>query len=89
VYHAHLVGEVEPAADVDHQADLLLEDELIAVVDDGAELLAVHVLHGDVAGVVHLADLEDGHDVRVLEACRGPGLALEAGEGVLPREQRG
>jgi hypothetical protein len=39
---------------------------------------AVDELHGDVGGVTPGADVEDAHDVFVIEAGQGPGLALQA-----------
>ena len=85
----HPVREVEPPANVHDHADLLLDREAVGRRHRLAEVEALDELHGDVVRPLHLAELEDGHDVRVLEPGRRPRLALEAGEGVLAREQRG
>ena len=50
------------------------------LVDDQVEPLALDELHGVVADVAVLADLEDRHDVGVVELRRRPRLAAEAGQ---------
>jgi hypothetical protein len=85
----HLVREVEPPADVHRHAGLLLDRETVDRHHRLAEVDALDVLHGDVVDALHLADLEDRHDVRVLQAGGGARLALEAGEGVLAGQERG
>ena len=47
-------------------------------VDQLLQRAALDVLHRDVVGAVELAAVEDGDDVRVLEAGRRLGLAAEA-----------
>ena len=50
------------------------------LVDDQVEPLALDELHGIVADLAVLADLEDRHDVGVVELRRRPRLAAEAGQ---------
>lgn len=45
---------------------------------DGAEVPAVHMVHGEEEGSVVLADIEDGDEVAVREACGDAGLFEEA-----------
>ena len=51
-----------------------------AELEQLAERLALHELHGDVGRVVHPPDVVDRDDVRVVEGRGGPGLLLEPGE---------
>jgi hypothetical protein len=84
----HRVGEVQGAADVHHHPDLLLEREPVDGDHGVAELDAFHELHGDVVRSLLLAQLEYGHDVRMLELGRRPRLTLEARERVPAGEER-
>jgi hypothetical protein len=52
------------------------------LVDDRVQPLALDELHGIVADLAILADLEDRHDIRVVELGRRAGLAAEAGQGL-------
>ncbi len=56
--------------------------------EHGVQVLALHVLHGDVHGAVFgLAEVEHADGVGVVQAAGGLGLALEAGDGALVAEE--
>ena len=50
--------------------------------DEGAEVLALDVLHHEEVHALVLVGVEGGDDVRMNQACRGVHLALEAADGV-------
>ncbi len=62
--------------------------ELLELVDDHVEALAVDHLHGIEDVAIVLADVEDGHDVGVVHPRRGAGLAVEPGAGLGVAGQR-
>ncbi len=49
----------------------------VGLADDPAQVLAVHVLHGDEVLIAQLAQVEDLHHVRVVEPRRDPRLVEE------------
>ena len=70
------VGEARPLEHLADQPDRLLGGQ--ARVDQLLQRAALQVLHRDVVGAVDVAAVEDGDDVRVLEAGGRLGLAAEA-----------
>jgi hypothetical protein len=50
------------------------------LIDDHVQPLALDELHGVVADIAVLANLEDRHDVGVVELRRRPRLAAEPGQ---------
>ena len=78
VHDAVLVREVQPAQHLGHDLELLLHEEGIAGAHDRLQVDPRQQLHRDVGKAAVLPQLEDGDDVRVLEARRRPRLDLEA-----------
>jgi hypothetical protein len=83
VHDVVLVGELQPAADLDHHVELLGQEQRLSGAEQGLQIPAGQELHRDVRHPAILAQLEHGHDVRVLQLGRGPGLDLEAGPALL------
>jgi hypothetical protein len=77
-----LVRVVEAAADLGDDPELLLTGQAVGGDHRVGEVAAFEKLHGDEEGVFGLAQLVDRDDVRMLELGRGPGLPLEAREGI-------
>ncbi len=76
-----LVRVAEAAAGLDADVDRFLHREATALLaeplDDRLEVRPVDELHDDEVGVVRRADVEDGDDVRVVEAGAEAGLVEE------------
>ena len=76
-----LVRRVEPREHVDDDAQADLRRQAHAALrrarEEAPEGVALHVLHDDVVALLALADLEDGHDVRVVDARREARLLEE------------
>ena len=89
---AVLVGVVDRLADLPHEGEDLLDGDagregrpalrggLLLPIDVVAEVASLQVLHREEVAAVLLSDLVDLHDVGVLEAGGGLGLAREAGD---------
>ena len=73
-----LVGEREPAGDLDGDLERLAHLEAALADDELLQVLAVDVLEDDVLAAVLLAPVDHRDDVRVLELRDGARLALEA-----------
>ncbi len=75
-----LVGGVEPREHVDDDAQAHLrrkaQARLRGAREQATERVALHVLHDDVVALVARANLEDGNDVRVVDA-RGEARLLQ------------
>ena len=79
---ALLVRVREAGADAEHDRERVLHRELDGAAglhppDDGAQVLAVNVLHRDEVGAVDHAEVEDLHDVRMRERGRDARLVEE------------
>ena len=72
------VGVVERRRDLAHEPDHLLRLEAVPLLEDGADRLAVHELHGEERHVLLLADVEEGDDARVGEGAGDARLLVEA-----------
>ena len=73
------VGEGEAVADLLHERELVVERlDAAAAADQLLEVAALEQLHRHVDLALLLAEVVDGDDVRVVEAGRRLGLALEA-----------
>ncbi len=51
-------------------------------LDNHVEPLTANELHRVIQDVALLTDLEDGHDIRVMEPCRRPGLVAKPLQGL-------
>ena len=72
------VRVVEPGTELFQDRQLLRDPGDRAPPDQLGERLPRHVLHRDERTVVVLADVEDRHDVGMVETAGGPGLSREA-----------
>ncbi len=72
------VGVVEGRRDLAHEADHPLGLEAGPFLEDGADRLPLHELHGEERHLVLLADVEQGDDVGVGQRPRDPRLLVEA-----------
>ena len=77
VHHALLVGRRQGGADGADDGERAGQREGRLAQEQVAEVLALHVRHGEPEEVAHLARVEDPQDVRVLEPARHADLALE------------
>ncbi len=73
-----LVGVVEALADLDHDRQLVLDQQALAGGDQLAQFAALQEFHDDVELALLLTHVVDGHDVGVVEAGTGLGLAEES-----------
>ncbi len=83
VDHAVLVRVVQAAADLDHEADLVLEIHGAALGDHVPQLLPLQELHHDEEAPVVLPHVVDRDDVRVVQLGAGLRLEEEAGAELL------
>ena len=72
------VGGIQRGSDLAHQGERPLRIERRLSLEQGAEIGALDVAHGDVEPSVRLTRVVHGHDVRVVEARGQLGLDEEA-----------
>jgi hypothetical protein len=63
--HPVLVGIVETSAHLNRQVEFLLEGDEHLLFEEGLQILAFQILHGDEGSVPILAHVVDGYNVRV------------------------
>src|ERR1035438_1962551 len=78
VNHAFGMGGVESAADLLNHRDRILGRELSFAAQDGAQILAVEVLHADEADALSLAQVENADHVLMRDVAGENELLLEA-----------
>jgi hypothetical protein len=78
VDHASLVRVVQAAADLDHDAQLVVQRQAVRWRHGLDQVETLQQLHRDVGRTRDVAQLVDGDDVRVRQACGRARLALEA-----------
>ncbi len=81
--NAQGVRGFQRAADLLHQLDCLFRRKLLLFLDQRAQILALHKLHGDELHTIGIAQIEDSDDVSVSYLAREQKLLLE------PRQDRG
>ena len=72
------VGHFQRTQQLAHDAQDFPGVEVVAGVEIGLQLLAMHVLHDDIGKVLFLAVVIDGDDVGMIELAGGLGLDQEA-----------
>ena len=82
---AGLVGELQRIAQLGHDAHGLLEVEALVGVEEVLEFLALDELHHEVGDFALLAEVVHLHDIGVVQARDGLGLADEPHGEVLGR----
>jgi hypothetical protein len=78
VDHSGGVGDAEPGGDLSANPQHLGDGQLPLALQAAIEGLAFEEGHDNEGSATLLADLQDRHDVIVLQRCRGTGLTKEA-----------
>src|SRR5262245_43337114 len=74
-----VVRDRERSTDLDHDVDRAIRRETALFVEEALQRPSREELHHDVdEAVALLTEVEDAHDVRVIELARGERLAAEA-----------
>ena len=78
--HSFGVRGGEAGAQLARDLDRLVAGQAPDAPQQAAQILAIHVLHGNVGGAVHFADVVHAADVGMRDLARDPDLAVEAFE---------
>ena len=87
VHHAAVVRERQRRGDGQDDRERLGHRQPLHLAEIRGAVLADEALHDEVRHVALDPDVQDADDVRVIEACRHPALAHEAGAHLLVRRQ--